>query len=168
MDKPKIYVACLAAYNDGVLHGKWIDANQCSSDIYEEIYEMLASSPIPGAEEFAVHDFEGFGRVQIHEYESIETIAELAAFITEHNELGSELLGEYSIEEAVKLLEENYYGSHGSEVDFAYEIFENCYSELIPENLQIYFDFEALARDLFICDYFSVEVNGRTHVFSNY
>ena len=25
---PRIYVACLAAYNNGYLHGAWIDADQ--------------------------------------------------------------------------------------------------------------------------------------------
>jgi len=27
-DTPRIYVACLAAYNAGKLHGEWIDADQ--------------------------------------------------------------------------------------------------------------------------------------------
>lgn len=26
-DGPRIYVACLAAYNNGHLHGRWIDAD---------------------------------------------------------------------------------------------------------------------------------------------
>ena len=30
---PRIYVACLAAYNAGRLHGRWIDANQSAEDI---------------------------------------------------------------------------------------------------------------------------------------
>ncbi|WP_447531297.1 antirestriction protein ArdA, partial [Legionella pneumophila] len=28
MDTPQIYVACLAAYNNGIVHGEWIDATQ--------------------------------------------------------------------------------------------------------------------------------------------
>ena len=31
---PKIYVACLAAYNNGFLHGQWIDANQETEAIH--------------------------------------------------------------------------------------------------------------------------------------
>jgi antirestriction protein len=34
---PKIYVACLAAYNSGILHGKWIEANQEAEVIQSEI-----------------------------------------------------------------------------------------------------------------------------------
>ena len=34
---PRIYVACLAAYNAGYLHGAWIDANQTADQIEDEI-----------------------------------------------------------------------------------------------------------------------------------
>ena len=91
MDTPQIYVACLASYNNGILHGKWIDADQDASSIYDEIHEMLADSPIEGAEEFAIHDFQGFGGARIDEYDSINDVAELAAFIVKHGELGAEL-----------------------------------------------------------------------------
>ena len=30
---PRIYVACLAAYNNGYLHGAWIDADQGADEI---------------------------------------------------------------------------------------------------------------------------------------
>ncbi|CZL26968.1 antirestriction protein ArdA [Legionella pneumophila] len=168
MDTPQIYVACLASYNNGILHGKWIDADQDANSIYDEIHEILADSPIKGAEEFAIHDFEGFGGARIDEYDSINDVAELAAFIAKHGELGAELFSYYSIEDAEKLLEENYHGAYDSEVDFARALFDDCYSNAIPEDLQFYFDYDAFARDLFINDYFSVEAYGQTHVFSNY
>jgi antirestriction protein len=44
---PKIYVACLAAYNAGYLHGDWIDADQDADDIYQEIRDMLSRSLFP-------------------------------------------------------------------------------------------------------------------------
>ncbi|MBA3536659.1 MAG: antirestriction protein ArdA [Tatlockia sp.] len=167
METPKIYVACLASYNNGILYGKWIDVVQ-SASIYEEIHKMLAESPIETAEEFAIHDYEGFGCLSLGEYESIESVAEFASFIGEHGELGAELLSEYSIEEAERLLEESYYGAYDNEIDFAYTIFEDCYHNAIPENLLIYFDYVSFTRDLFINDYFSVDLDGQTHIFSNY
>lgn len=57
---PRIYVACLAAYNNGILYGKWIDADQDADSIRLEIQIMLAGSPVPRAEEWAIHDYEGF------------------------------------------------------------------------------------------------------------
>ena len=168
MDTPRIYVACLAAYNSGFLHGEWIDIDKDLEDVQDGIQKMLALSPIKGAEEWAIHDFEGFGEYSLSEYESIDHVFELAKFITEHGDLGANLLGDYSIEEAVRLLEDNYQGAYDNEVDFAYYLFDECYSNAIPDNLISYFDYVAFTRDLFLCDYFSVESGGKTHVFTNY
>jgi antirestriction protein len=81
---PRIYVACLAAYNNGVLHGTWIDADQGQDVIHSAVQRMLAASPIPGAEEWAIHDYEGFGTLRLSEWESFERVAAIAAGIAEH------------------------------------------------------------------------------------
>ncbi|MDP3269183.1 MAG: antirestriction protein ArdA, partial [Legionella sp.] len=104
MDKPKIYVACLASYNNGILYGEWIDATQSESEVIADIQTMLASSPIENAEEFAIHDFEGFGNLRLDEYESISTVVAYAEFIVEHDELGQALLADYGLEEAEKMI----------------------------------------------------------------
>ena len=165
MDTLQIYVACLAAYNSGFLHGKWIDVID-EDGIYKGIYNMLAESPVEGAEEWAIHDYSGFGDARLDEYESISNVVKITEFITEHGELGETLLGEYSRDDAKTFLEDCYHGSYDSKVDFARSIFEECYGDAIPENLIYYFDHEAFSRDLFINDYFSIEAQGRTHVFS--
>jgi antirestriction protein len=81
--------------------------------------------------------------------------------------LGVALLANYLIEEAERLLSENYYGEYKSQVNFTYALFDECYSA-IPQRLRFYFDFEAFARDLFISDFFCVEADGKVHVFSNH
>ena len=43
---PRIYVACLAAYNNGYLHGAWIDADQDTDEIRAEVAAMLLSCPL--------------------------------------------------------------------------------------------------------------------------
>ena len=44
----RIYVACLASYNNGVLHGRWIDlAGLDVDDVQGEIAEMLRESKYP-------------------------------------------------------------------------------------------------------------------------
>ncbi|RUQ93073.1 antirestriction protein ArdA [Legionella septentrionalis] len=168
MDTPSIYVACLASYNKAILHGVWIDATQSEDDIMEEIWEMLDNSPEPNAEEYAIHDYEGFGSIKIHEYESISNIVEYASFIQEHGELGLALLCDYLVDDAQTMLEDHYQGCYDSEVDFSRQLFDDCYAHQMPDNLICYFDFEAFARDLFINDYCSVEYDGQTYVFSNY
>jgi len=57
----RIYMACLAAYNNGKLHGVWIDATQDLDDIQDQVNEMLEFSPEEGAEAWAIHDYEGYG-----------------------------------------------------------------------------------------------------------
>jgi antirestriction protein len=81
---PRIYVACLAAYNNGQLHGQWIDASQSADDIYTQIASVLKSSPQVGAEEWAVHDYEGFGGIHMNEWPDIERVAALARLIEDH------------------------------------------------------------------------------------
>lgn len=113
---PEIYVACLASYNAGVLHGAWIDATQPVDGISDEVNAMLKASPesttcqwcgavvvstkplrwdkpcthgehLPGLpEEWAIHDFQGFGEFRVGEYESLERVAAIAAGIAEHGE----------------------------------------------------------------------------------
>ena len=39
---------------------------------------MLARSPMPGAEEWAIHDYEGFGPLRLGEYEDLGTISQIA------------------------------------------------------------------------------------------
>jgi antirestriction protein len=83
---PRIYVACLAAYNNGRLHGEWIDADQTADELHEAACAMLAASPEPGAEEWAIHDYEGFGSLHLGEYEPLERVTNIAAGIAEHGE----------------------------------------------------------------------------------
>ncbi len=81
---PRIYVACLAAYNNGILHGAWIDADQSADELHEDVKKMLAASPEPGAEEWAIHDFEGFGELRLSEWDSFERVSVIATGIAEH------------------------------------------------------------------------------------
>ena len=143
---PRIYVACLAAYNNGILHGAWIDASREAWAIYDGIRAMLDVSPITDAEEWAIHDYEGFEGIELAEYAGIEGVAEKAAFILEHGELGAELFTYYgSLAEARQALEDRYYGQFESVADFMQETMEG--STAIPERLQYYIDWQAMARD---------------------
>jgi antirestriction protein len=161
----KIYVACLAAYNNGILHGRWIDAMQGEDHIWESIKAMLAESPIPGAEEHAIHDHEGFEGLSISEYEGIENICALADFIAEHGELGARLLEHFGdTGEAREAIEDHYAGEYKSLADFAQEITEE--TTQIPQSLQYYIDWERMARDLAINDVLTIETSFEcVHVF---
>jgi antirestriction protein len=166
---PKIYVACLAAYNNGKLHGRWIDADQPAETIYAEIRAMLAVSPEAGAEEWAIHDHEGFGSVRISEWESIELIADMASLIRDYDDLGVAALSHFcgDIREARCALEDHYCGQYRSLADFARGITEETTS--IPENLMYYIDYDAMARDMEMSgDVFTIATGFEVvHVFWN-
>lgn len=145
--RPRIYAACLAAYNNGYLHGAWIDADQDAWAIYDGIAAMLRASPIADAEEWAIHDYEGFESVRISEYEGIDRIVELAAFIVEHGRLGAELTAYYGddIAEAKAAIEDRYHGTFSSLADYVQDVTEG--GTAIPEAIRFYIDWDAMARD---------------------
>jgi antirestriction protein len=51
---------------------------------------MLAASPGGFAEEYAIHDYEGFGSYALSEYAGIETVHEVACFIADYPDFGSD------------------------------------------------------------------------------
>ena len=168
MSDIRIYVACLAAYNSGCLHGVWIDATGDVDDIQEQINSMLESSPIEDAEEYAIHDFEGYGSYRLSEYERIQGAQEIACFIEEHGEIAAELINYFStVEEAQKTIEEDYQGEHLSLSDYAQEITEET-SE-VPSQLEFYIDYEKMGRDMEMSgDIFTIETaHDEVHVFWN-
>ena len=152
----RIYVACLAAYNKGILYGRWIDATQGEDHIQERIQAMLARSLMPDAEEWAIHDYEGFEGVSISEYESIQTVAELAAFIEEYGPVAAKLIEHCGdLEEAKDTMRDHYAGVYSSVANFAQELTEE--TTKIPDNLLYYIDWNRMARDLEINDVLALE-----------
>lgn len=166
---PRIYVACLAAYNCGVLHGVWIDADQAADTIRAEIAKMLARSPIAAAEEYAIHDHEGFGDITVHEYASIDSIAQMAMFITEHGALGAGLLEHFSddMAQAEAALQDGYHGQFSSLADYMEELTRETVT--IPDALQYYIDWQSMARDAELNgEFFTIATTHDTvHVFSS-
>ena len=165
----RIYVACLAAYNNGKLHGVWIDATQDLDDIQEQVSAMLADSPEPDAEEWAIHDYEGFGSYSVSEYSGFEELHNVALFIEEYPEIGGELLGHFSdIDEARTAAEENYCGCYTSLADYAQELTED--TSQIPENLAFYIDYERMGRDMEMSgDIYTIETaHDEVHIFWNH
>jgi antirestriction protein len=172
---PRIYVACLAAYNSGELHGKWINASQDTDSIFTDIYSMLKSSPEIGAEEWAIHDYEGFGEIKLSEWADIRRVSAIAKLIAEHGDpfcvwYQSQDAHHFESEELEEKFSEQWQGAHDSESAFADNLLEGTgqISEL-PTWAQNYFDFGSYARDLSLSgDYSFVRHEGQIYVYSNY
>lgn len=166
----RIYVADLAAYNNGKLHGAWIDANEELDVIRKQVSQMLAESPEGFAEEYAIHDYEGFGGYALGEYAGLEAAHEIACFIQEYPNFGGELLNNFGgdLEEARAAAEENYCGCYKSLADYAQELTED--TTQIPESLAYYIDYERMGRYIELNgDVYTIETSyEEIHIFWNH
>jgi len=164
-DPIRIYVACLAAYNTGYLHGRWIDVTD-EGTIWKSVQDMLAISPIEDAEEWAIHDYEGFKGVEVGEYFSFANVVELADYIRERGELGAHVLNYYggNIEDAKSRFDE-YAGEYDSFADYAEELTEQT-GETIPQRLAPYVNYKAMAHDYEQSgDFLTFRFGGSVHIF---
>jgi antirestriction protein len=164
--EPRIYVACLAAYNNGLLHGEWIDADQSADELHEIVQRMLAASPESGAEEWAIHDYEGFGSLRLGEYESLERVAAIAARIAEHGDAFSAWLSYDESQDATDMqsFEDAYRGEWDSLRAYAEDYAESTGMYDAAEKSgspYVVVDLDMLTRDLDI-ELYTVESDHHT------
>lgn len=152
---PAIYVASLADYNNGILHGAWIDAAREPEEIQADIDAMLAKSLEPEAEEFVIFDYDHFGLCRINEHDPIDVVARVARGIKEHGNAFAAWVDVYEKDPGSwDDFSEAYLGHYNSVQDYADRLADELgYAEQldkVPESLQPYirFDCEALARDM--------------------
>jgi antirestriction protein len=169
---PKIYVACLSAYNNGHLHGLYIDATQEPDEIQDDINWMLSWSPmadVEACEEWAIHDYENWGGINTNESEDIDKLASLAAILKKHGKAFAVYYNYYGNDVTAENFEEYYLGEYESEEDFVQEQWneQGKLKELEKLGiLQCYIDWKAIANDWFIDDYLSIEERYQeVHVF---
>lgn len=126
---PKIWIGCLAAYNNGKHHGEWVDAAVDEDEIWEAQKRIIATSPEqPFAEEHYIADHEGFAPYRVHEYANLSTVAQVARLIEEHGPAFAAWLAndesvltdanDHELEEGFR---ESYRGEWDSEKAFAEE-----------------------------------------------
>jgi antirestriction protein len=150
---PRVYVACLAAYNNGRLHGEWINADQSADELHEDVHRMLAASPEPGAEEWAIHDYEGFGELRLSEWESFERVSAIAAGIFRHGDAFSAWLSYDESQDATDMqaFEDAYRGEWDSLCAYAENFADDIGLYDAAEKSGSHYvrvDIDALERDL--------------------
>lgn len=183
----QIYVADLAAYNAGYLHGSWIalaDVEFDPEQVHAAIQQILELSPVRQLgeipEEWAIHDYEGFGPIKIEEYASIDKVCELAETLDALESNGEgvafsifldkvEYLDSFdSLDDAVEAFRDAYRGSQSLK-DYAYEYLEESILPVIDkgirETIETYFDYEAFARDMSYDGYTEVYDHGDYYLF---
>ena len=168
-----IYVACLASYNNGKLHGIWIDCSEGEDFVWDEIKKMLKNSSEPNAQDWAIHDFD-FSGIQVSEYGNIEKLCEYAEIfqkLGEQTPVFIELLKDFDSEKALEMINNNLIGSYKSDEEFIYEYLEDtCFFEGIPQYIIDYFDQKAYFRDLELNgDIFKIQISyNENYYFNNF
>ena len=134
METPKIYVADLAAYNEGKLVGEWLDLSDFydGSGVVDAINDLLKKfSEEQGVEreEYAIHDTENIPEGYIdegsgeHDFDRVINVYKKA----EEEDLPLDVLLDYAKEVGVDADELNdipFNGKFASESDFAYDLVE--------------------------------------------
>jgi antirestriction protein len=166
-DTPRIYVACLASYNAGTLHGKWVDAID-ADEIHEGIQTMLSESREPDGEEWAIHDYRNFHPLRISEHDDVDRVAELGALIDEHGAAYAAYASSVGIDYATEQgFQDAYLGEWGSEQAYGEHLFDELHGHDLAEHIAPYIDYAAYTRDLFMDNNYSVEGESGVYVFCN-
>jgi antirestriction protein len=174
-DRPRIYVASLSDYNAGRLHGAWLAADVEAADLFAGVQAMLAASPEPRAEEWAIHDYEEFGGLPLSEYESLEHVSAVARGIAEHGAAFAAWAAHRGVsdDKLSETFDQAYLGRYASLAEYAEQLADDLgwQQELdaLSDPLAPYvrFDAEAFARDLdYGGDVFTTDDGaGGVHVF---
>jgi len=178
---PRIYVASLSDYNAGRLHGVWIDATGDPADIEVIVGEMLSSSPDRGAEDYAIHDAEGFYGLDLDEWMTVDRVHAIARTMAEHPEpeaVAAWLSNDPSVvdvnnadpHDLASAFGDAYRGCWPSVEEYAADLVEawGLLSD-VDETVARYFDFDAFARDLVLGgDIWTAPADGGVYVFDAY
>lgn len=155
-DSPAIYCCTYGKYNSGSLCGMWL--NLSTFNDYDEFINFCK----------AIHADEDDPELMYQDYENMpgslysesmgekgfEKIMEYCELCDEYNVSAVEDFLEFYSPEDLDNMQDAYVGVYDSEEDFAREIVnERCDIDKMIGDLSYYFNYEALARDLFLGDY---------------
>ena len=154
--RPRIWVGSLADYNAGVLHGEWLDAAAEPEELGEAIASLLARSPTPGAEEWAIFELDDFAGLRLGEHEDLATVAAIARGLQEHGAPFAAWveLVDRDVEQLAAFAEA-YVGRFDSLTAYAEHLLEDLgyvqeLDRVVPSYLRpyVHLDAEGLGRDL--------------------
>lgn len=153
--RPRIWVGSLADYNAGQLHGEWLDAAVDDTALHEAVQRIIAASPQPDAEEWAIFDFDGFGGYRVNEYDPIEEVAAIARGIAQHGAaFGPWAEIHDGNADMLAAFEDNFLGTYASAADWVREVvselgIEDLLDKAVPETFRSYvsIDYESFADD---------------------
>lgn len=166
--RPMVWIGCLAAYNNGELHGDWVDAAVEGDELVRKAQEILSRSPEPDAEEWAIFDDDEFGGYRVEQYDQLEHVARIARGIKEHGHAFAAWAELHDGDEAMlDGFEDAFLGEYESLEAWGLEVLDELNLDLflkigaIPEAIRPYLhiDYHGWARD--------AELSGDVHIASS-
>lgn len=167
-ETPRVWVGCLACYNDGRLIGEWLDADECEDATPQSVGCKYASHEEPWC-----FDHEGWSGALSGEVSPMEAARvwadEAEPVFKWAEENGVPVAAAYEAAEqydgSADWLAENYIGTFGSLREYAEECIEGSGTlDDVPEFLRNYIDYESYGADL-RHDVAMVELNGDLYLF---
>jgi antirestriction protein len=160
--EPRAWVGCLAACNAGILHGEWLDCDD--EDTFNEgLKRILDNSPIKDAEELLVMDHEGLPikngcspQEALRLGLIVDAVVNVGGWPFEIIEHAIDHVGD-DLKSITIYITQRWQGTYKDRSDFAYEFHESIGTE-IPEHLQYYIDWDAMGRDMLMCDFYDVDL----------
>ena len=155
-DSPALYCGTYGKYNSGNFSGIWVDVS--TFDDYEDFENFC----------LAIHADEEDPEIMFQDGENIpdslccesmgekefNKIAEYCELCDDYGVSAVDDFLEWYSPDDLDMMHDAYVGVYDSEEDFAREIVNGCCDlEKMMGDLSYYFNYEALARDLFLGDY---------------
>ena len=155
-DSPALYCGTYGKYNSGSLCGMWVNVSTFNS--YEDFINFCKAIHADEEDpEIMCQDGENIPDSLCHESmgeEEFNNLLKYCELCDEYNVSAVDDFLEWFSPEDLDRMPDAYMGVFDSKEDFAREIVSDCYDiEKMMGSLADYFDYEALARDLFISDY---------------
>lgn len=153
---PALYCGTYGKYNSGNLSGMWV--NVSTFDDYEDFVNFcLAIHADEEDPELMYQDFENMPDSLYHESMGEKEFNKIEEYCELCDDYGVEAVEDFLKlyrPDYIDMMRDAYAGVYDSKEDFAREFVNNRYDlENMMGDLEYYFDYEALARDLFVNDY---------------
>lgn len=166
-DAPAIYVGTYAKYNNGNLRGLWLDLTSfCDYEEFMDCCRALHSDE--DDPEFMFQDYENFPEEWYSESdideETFDKIVEYGNLDEYDRDMWEAYIDHFGDYEDFSQIKDKCHGKWDSELDFATNLFDECYAHEVPDNIRDYIDYDRFADDLFHYDY----VMSNDYVFTDY
>lgn len=164
----KVFLTNLGKYNEGYLIGEWLELPATKQEI-DACMERIGINE--EYEEWFVTDYETNINIEIGEYSNIDELNKIADELESLNEdddiIRTILSYTNNIQKTIDIINRGdyiIYWDCDDMADVAYQIVEECgYLNNVPEQIKMYFDYEAFARDLEIEGNFEA-LNGNRYI----